>query len=603
MTWIYMLKHKNEVFRCFKDFYKLVTNQFNAKIQILRTDNGTEYVNNEFISFISDQGIIHQTTCPGTPSQNGVAERKNRHLLEVARSLMFQMNVLKYLWSEAVMTVAYLINRMPPRVLGMRSPAELLLKQREFKVPPRVFGCVCFVHDHRPSVGKLDPQAVKCVFVGYASTQKGYKCWDPIRRRLFVSMDVTFREFEPYYSNKCDLDHFFDEFSSVNESDCRGGESNSKEGDKSTQEEAIVGRIPSIADETNGSKERNEVHDDNEVVVVGTIPCPKEYIGGNQDKEVRIDDMKTNEKQVIVYQRRRYKNQGEQFMQPEPQSPASPVLDLSSGLSPSSSSSLPKMGNTTPSPEHVDLPLAQRRDHRINAGKPPSRFGFEYDIANYMSYSNVSPAYRTFIASLQAVSIPKDWRCAKQNPRWKEAMEEELHALMRNKTWELAMLPEGKKAVGCKWIFTVKQTPEGKIDRYKARLVAKGYSQTYGIDYDETFAPVAKMGTVRTLISCAANFGWPLHQLDVKNAFLHGDLQEEVYMEIPPGFANEQTVGKVCKLKKSLYGLKQSPRAWFDRFRRAVCGMGYSQCNADHTVFSSTRVHLSLYWLFMLMIL
>ena len=102
--------------------------------------------------------------------------------------------------------------------------------------------------------------------------------------------------------------------------------------------------------------------------------------------------------------------------------------------------------------------------------------------------------------------------------------------------------PERKKAVGCKWVFTIKQTPEGKVDRYKARLVAKGYNQTYGIDYDETFALVAKMGIVRTLISCAANFGWPLHQLDVKNAFLHGDLQEEVYMEIPPGFSNEQTL-------------------------------------------------------------
>ena len=115
------------------------------------------------------------------------------------------------------------------------------------------------------------------------------------------------------------------------------------------------------------------------------------------------------------------------------------------------------------------------------------------------------------------------------------AMREEMHALQKNKTWELVPLPKGKKAVGCKWVFTVKQNPKGEVDRYKARLVAKGYSQTYGIDYDETFAPVAKMGTVRTLISCAVNFGWPLHQMDVKNVFLHGDLQEEVYMEIPPG--------------------------------------------------------------------
>jgi hypothetical protein len=126
---------------------------------------------------------------------------------------------------------------------------------------------------------------------------------------------------------------------------------------------------------------------------------------------------------------------------------------------------------------------------------------------------------------------------------------------------------------------------KGEVERYKARLVARGYSQTYGIDYDETFAPVANMNTVRILVSCATNFGWPLHQLDVKNTFLHGDLQEEVYMELPPGFGTSETTGKVCKLRKSIYGLKHSPRAWFDRFRKAICSMGYSQCNGDHTLF------------------
>jgi hypothetical protein len=166
-------------------------------------------------------------------------------------------------------------------------------------------------------------------------------------------------------------------------------------------------------------------------------------------------------------------------------------------------------------------------------------------------------------------------------------MLEEMAALEKNKTWELVSLPKGKKPVNYKWVYNVKQDPNGKIERYKARLVAKGYSQTYGIDYDETFALVVKMkmSTVRTLISCAANFGWPLYQLDVKNAFLHGVLWEEVYMETPPGFGTSQTHGKVLRLRKSLYELKQSPRAWFDRFRRAMCGMGYTQCNGDHNVF------------------
>jgi hypothetical protein len=233
----------------------------------------------------------------------------------------------------------------------------------------------------------------------------------------------------------------------------------------------------------------------------------------------------------------------------------------------------------------VDLPIAIQKDAWAKAGVPPPRYGFEHNISNYVSYASLSSAYRAFVASLQSVVIPKDWKEAYHDPKWWEAMLEELRALEKNKTWDRVKLPPGKKAVTCMWIFTVKQSPEGKVERYKARLVARGYSQTYGIDYDETFTPVAKMGTVRTLISCNANFGWPLHQLDVKNAFLHGDLQEEVYMEIPPGLSKPETVGKVCRLKKSLYGLKQSPCAWFDRFRCALCSMGFKQCNGDHTMF------------------
>jgi hypothetical protein len=124
-------------------------------------------------------------------------------------------------------------------------------------------------------------------------------------------------------------------------------------------------------------------------------------------------------------------------------------------------------------------------------------------------------------------------------------------------------------------VFTVKHKADGSIDRYKARLVAKGLPQTYRVDYQESFAPIAKMNTIRILLSCTANLDWELQQFDVKNAFLHGELEEEVYMEVPPGFNDEQTKGKVYRLKKALYSLKQSPRAWFDRFGKAMISFGY----------------------------
>ena len=151
---------------------------------------------------------------------------------------------------------------------------------------------------------------------------------------------------------------------------------------------------------------------------------------------------------------------------------------------------------------------------------------------------------------------------------------------------ELVDHPPEKKPVGCRWVYTMKHKADGTIELFKARLVPKGYTQTYGIDYTDTFAPVAKINTVRVLLSLAVNLDWPLQQFDVKNAFLHGELSEEVYMDLPPGcMIPEVHCQKVCKLKKSLYGLKQSLRAWFRRFTKSMRSFGYHQSNSDNTLF------------------
>ncbi|KAM2020888.1 hypothetical protein ACFX16_042974 [Malus domestica] len=190
---------------------------------------------------------------------------------------------------------------------------------------------------------------------------------------------------------------------------------------------------------------------------------------------------------------------------------------------------------------------------------------------------------------MDAIKIPTKVEEALRDPRWKEAMKVEMKALQKNETWSVESLPQGKRPVGCKWVFTIKHKADGTIDRYKARLVAKGYTQTFGVDYQETFALVAKMNTIRVLLSLAANFDWSLKQFDVKNAFLHGDLEEEVYMELPPRYEVQNKAGKVCRLRKALYGLKQSPRAWFGRFTDAMKKYGYQQGNADHTLLIKRR--------------
>ena len=222
------------------------------------------------------------------------------------------------------------------------------------------------------------------------------------------------------------------------------------------------------------------------------------------------------------------------------------------------------------------LPIALRKGKRSCTNHP---------ISNHLSYRKLSQSHEAFVSKVTNVFVPKNIEEALADSGWRAAVFEEIEALNKNGTWDLVEAPKGKKLVGCKWIFTVKFRSDGSVERLKARLVAKGFTQTYGIDYLETFAPVAKMNTVRILLSLAANFDWSLHQLDIKNAFLNGDLEEEVYMSLPPGFVKEYGENKVCRLRKSLYGLKQSPRAWFGRFERALTAYGYQQSQADRIMF------------------
>jgi hypothetical protein len=169
-------------------------------------------------------------------------------------------------------------------------------------------------------------------------------------------------------------------------------------------------------------------------------------------------------------------------------------------------------------------------------------------------------------------------------------MDEEMAVSDANVIWELVVLPKDKKTIGCKWVYKIKHNANGSVSRYKARLVAKDYAQTYGIDYEETYSLVAKMVIVRAIIAMATTKGWSLHQMDVKNVFLHGDLQE-VYMEQPPSYVDQTHPNLVCRFKLFLYGLKQALRAWSDNIGQYLVTSGFQTSNANFSLYVKKTNH------------
>ena len=211
-------------------------------------------------------------------------------------------------------------------------------------------------------------------------------------------------------------------------------------------------------------------------------------------------------------------------------------------------------------------------DSPTPTSQPPS--GMPYPIAHYVSCDKFSVKHRNFIAAVTAGKEPTSFKEVMKDDGWRKAMQEEISALENNGTWVMEYLPPGKKALGSKWVYKIKFKSDGSIERLKARLVVFGNHQVEGIDYDETFAPVAKMVTVQAFLAIVASKNWELHQMDVHNAFLHGVLDEEVYMKLPSGFHSDSP-GTVCRLKKSLYGLKQEPRCWFAKLVTALKRYGF----------------------------
>jgi len=210
----------------------------------------------------------------------------------------------------------------------------------------------------------------------------------------------------------------------------------------------------------------------------------------------------------------------------------------------------------------------------------------KYPISDVMNYKKLSKKHLQYSLALSVSCCePSCFGKAEKSPQWLEAMAREIEALKRNDTWNVTYLPHNKKPIGCKWVYKIKYKANGSLERYKAHLVAKDYNQRDGVDYLETFSPLSKLTTVRTLLVVAAKKDWFLKQLDVDNAFLLEDLNEDLYMTMPPSM-NTHKKGHVCKLKKSLYRLKQSNRQWFAKLSSFLQTIGFTQSSANHSLFT-----------------
>jgi len=485
--WIDLLQEKSSSLDAFKSFKAAIELKTGKKIKCVRSDRGGEYYGRydetgrnpgPFARFLDECGIEAQYTMPGTPQQNGVAERRNHTLLEMVRCMLSHSSLPDFLWGDALRTAVYILNQVPSKSVS-KTPYELMSGKKPSLRHFHVWGCKAEVRPYNPQLKKLDLKTVSGFFIGYCVGSRGSRFYCPSHSMRVIESDraVFFED---------DLD--------------------------------------------SGSNTPRPVTFREDRVV---IPVPSIYLPADNVVPVVRDE--------------------NEFV-PDLVDATSPVVDEQ---------------------VHNDVveEISLRRSQRVRRSSISDDYlvylqEHEYDLNNVDDPTTFE----------EAIS-------SSHGDDWLNAMHDELASMAHNDVWDLVDLPLGCKPVGCKWVFKTKRSPDGKVERYKARLVAKGYSQRDGIDYKETFSPVSTKDAFRVVMALVAHFDLELHQMDVKTAFLNGDLFEEVYMVQPDGFAKKGKEHLVCRLKKSIYGLRQASRQWYLKFDQVVTSFGFKENASDQCIY------------------
>ncbi|GJV53753.1 putative ribonuclease H-like domain-containing protein [Tanacetum coccineum] len=696
-TWTFFLGTKDETFYVLKEFIALIENQLNKKVKGIRCDNGTEFKNAKLIELCGQKGIKRDYSNPRTPQQNGVAERKNRTLIEAARTMLADSKLPTMFWTEAVSTACYVLNRVSITNPHNKTPYELI----SGKVPQighlKPFGCQVTILNTSDHLGKFEGKADEGYLVGYAPNSKAYRVYNLTNKRVEETLNLRFLEDKPNdqgigHEWYFDLDYLTDSLgytrfktnkpAGTQETNINAGTQDTDSDSEVDEQVIVVPSFPSNSFAGPSSSNGPSVMERNADYAEELAKLQRQEYEA-KDAAARYGYLFSQETAEILSQAEaEIRNQGVSA----DRDPAG--IDSAGGVSAGSTSagSDPAGGNPAGSfqpagsyepagqgnpavstsvsadfiPVHADestLPPGQSLGSSENTTRFPVPSDVckdqlssgiftssSYDDDFSATLTNLAPAvevnpvptkrvntihpqsqilgdlaspvltrsraqkskfgesafigyiqdqqrtnhtdqlhclFACFLSQLEPTSIAK----ALEDPDWVAAMQEEMQQFINQKVWKLVPLPDGKNAIGTKWILKNKRDARGIVVRNKARLVAQGHRQEEGIDYDEVFAPVARIEAIRLFLAFASYMGFLVYQLDVKSAFLYGEIEEEVYVTQPKGFEDPYFPKHVYRVVKALYGLHQAPRAWYARLSAFLLQHNYRRGTIDKTLF------------------
>jgi hypothetical protein len=554
------------------DYHKFAERQTGKKMKRFYSDGGREYKG--FLStYFKHHGIFHITTCAQSSQQNGQAERFNQTIIEHALCMINQAGLGREFFMLAAICAAYIRNRIPIKALNGKTPYEMFFGRKPSYRQLKIFGCKAYVwlnkNDRNNRQGKLSDKAQEGIFVGYSeATENAYQIYIPSTQQVVTSHDVLFDEHNLGLSP-----------SSPFRAECRQWinahniyDNNATASQTDSQNENVVGSI-----EANTQIESSDaINQDTSLVDENAVlPEPPEInVTPTEEQISTVPDNLTPSLPPQI---------AENFSQTVGANTTPNELRPDNEIRQNEPSTVAPTRTSKWSAEPTRR-SARIANHQANLAQQLSAFISELPHTNSEIDTSVIEDFLAEPVS-EPISVRQALNCA-DGIHWQKAMAEEIGAIEENNTWEVTDLPLGKKPLKPKWVFKIKRNADGTPIRYKGRIVVKGFLQKEGEDYTETFAPVAKFTSIRTLLALAAALNLELDHMDVVTAFLNGNLKEELFLEPPEGV--KVPPGKILRLKKSLYGLKQSAREWYIVLDEHLQKLGFNRLEVEHCLYVRT---------------